>query len=26
MVKHSILSCCLNEQGEENPWEIKGES
>lgn len=26
MVKHSILSCCLNEQGEENPWEIKGEA
>ena len=23
MVKNSILSCCLNERGEENPWEVK---
>ena len=22
MVRHSIESCCLNEAGEENPWEI----
>ncbi len=22
MVKHSLLSCCLNERGEENPWEV----
>ena len=23
MVKHSLLSCCLNEQGQENPWEVQ---
>ena len=22
MVRHSIESCCLNEAGKENPWEI----